>query len=30
VTYEVQPPGTTILKLLVTPEVGNDTLWSSG
>lgn len=30
VTYEVQPPGTTILRLLVTPEVGNDTLWSSG
>jgi len=30
VTYEVQPPGTTILKLYLTPEVGNDTLWSSG
>lgn len=30
VTYEVQTPGTTILKLYVTPEVGNDTLWSSG
>lgn len=30
VTYELQPPGTTILKLYVTPEVGNDTLWSSG
>ncbi|OCF31548.1 alpha-ketoglutarate catabolism dioxygenase [Kwoniella heveanensis BCC8398] len=30
VTYEVQPPGTTILRLLTTPEVGNDTLWSSG
>ena len=30
VTYEVQPPGTTILKLMTTPEVGNDTLWSSG
>lgn len=26
----MQPPGTTILRLLVTPEVGNDTLWSSG
>jgi sulfonate dioxygenase len=30
VTYEQQPPGATILRLLVTPEVGNDTLWSSG
>ncbi|KAL7422415.1 hypothetical protein Q5752_003061 [Cryptotrichosporon argae] len=30
VTYELQPPGPTILRLLVTPEVGNDTLWSSG
>ncbi|ODN90816.1 alpha-ketoglutarate catabolism dioxygenase [Cryptococcus wingfieldii CBS 7118] len=30
VTYELQPPGTTILRLLTTPEVGNDTLWSSG
>jgi sulfonate dioxygenase len=30
VTYEVQPPGPTILRLLTTPEVGNDTLWSSG
>ncbi|WWD19163.1 hypothetical protein CI109_103621 [Kwoniella shandongensis] len=30
VTYEVQPPSTTILRLLTTPEVGNDTLWSSG
>lgn len=30
VTYEIQPPGTTILKLYLTPEVGNDTLWSSG
>jgi alpha-ketoglutarate-dependent taurine dioxygenase len=30
VTYEVQPPGATILRLLTTPEVGNDTLWSSG
>lgn len=29
-TYEVQPPGPTILRLLLTPEVGNDTLWSSG
>ncbi|WVQ80176.1 hypothetical protein IAT38_002281 [Cryptococcus sp. DSM 104549] len=30
VTYEIQPPGTTMLRLLTTPEVGNDTLWSSG
>lgn len=30
VTYEQQPPGATILRLLVTPDVGNDTLWSSG
>ena len=30
VTYEIQPPGATILRLLTTPEVGNDTLWSSG
>ncbi|RXK42322.1 alpha-ketoglutarate catabolism dioxygenase [Tremella mesenterica] len=30
VTFEAQPPGTTILKLMTTPEVGNDTLWSSG
>nr|ODN94406.1 alpha-ketoglutarate catabolism dioxygenase [Cryptococcus depauperatus CBS 7855] len=30
VTYEVQPPGTTILRLLTAPSVGNDTLWSSG
>lgn len=29
-TYEIQPPGPTILRLLTTPEVGNDTLWSSG
>jgi sulfonate dioxygenase len=30
VTYEIQPPGATILRLYTTPEVGNDTLWSSG
>lgn len=30
VTYELQPPGATILRLITTPEVGNDTLWSSG
>lgn len=29
-TYELQPPGATILRLLTTPEVGNDTIWSSG
>ncbi|KAF5359618.1 hypothetical protein D9756_003264 [Leucocoprinus leucothites] len=30
VTYEIQPPSTTSLKLLTGPEVGGDTLWSSG
>ncbi|CAE6492723.1 unnamed protein product [Rhizoctonia solani] len=30
VTYEIQPPGTTIFKVLVSPEHGGDTLWSSG
>ena len=30
VTYELQPPSTTSLKLLTAPEVGGDTLWSSG
>lgn len=30
VTYELQPPGYTMLKLLQGPEVGGDTLWSSG
>ncbi|KAF9472127.1 alpha-ketoglutarate-dependent sulfonate dioxygenase [Pholiota conissans] len=30
VSYEVQPPSTTSLKVITTPEVGGDTLWSSG
>lgn len=30
VSYEVQPPGTTSLKILSGPEVGGDTLWASG
>ncbi|KAF8706257.1 Taurine catabolism dioxygenase TauD, TfdA family, partial [Rhizoctonia solani] len=30
VTYEIQPPGTTIFKVLISPEQGGDTLWSSG
>jgi sulfonate dioxygenase len=30
VSYEVQPPSTTSLKILTGPEVGGDTLWSSG
>ncbi|KAF8599642.1 alpha-ketoglutarate-dependent sulfonate dioxygenase [Ceratobasidium sp. AG-I] len=30
VTYEIQPPSTTLFKLLVSPEEGGDTLWSSG
>ena len=30
VTYEVQPPSTTSLKLITGPEYGGDTLWSSG
>ncbi|CAE6500687.1 unnamed protein product [Rhizoctonia solani] len=30
VSYEIQPPGTTIFKVLVSPEHGGDTLWSSG
>ncbi|KAB5592032.1 alpha-ketoglutarate-dependent sulfonate dioxygenase [Ceratobasidium theobromae] len=30
VTYELQPPGTTLFKVLVSPEEGGDTLWSSG
>ncbi|GLB40278.1 putative taurine catabolism dioxygenase TauD, TfdA family protein [Lyophyllum shimeji] len=30
VSYEIQPPGATSLKLLTGPEVGGDTLWSSG
>ncbi|KAJ6513077.1 alpha-ketoglutarate-dependent sulfonate dioxygenase [Mycena sanguinolenta] len=30
VSYEIQPPSTTSLKILTGPEVGGDTLWSSG
>jgi sulfonate dioxygenase len=30
VTYELQPPSTTTLKLITGPETGGDTLWSSG
>lgn len=30
VTYELQPPSTTSLKLYTAPDVGGDTLWSSG
>ncbi|KAF5342697.1 hypothetical protein D9611_001650 [Ephemerocybe angulata] len=30
VTYEIQPPGVTSLKVITGPEVGGDTLWSSG
>ena len=30
VSYEVQPPSTTSLKILTGPEVGGDTLWASG
>ena len=30
VSYELQPPSTTSLKLLTGPEAGGDTLWSSG
>ncbi|KAJ7170816.1 hypothetical protein C8R43DRAFT_1085317 [Mycena crocata] len=30
VTYEVQPPSTTSLKVITGPEYGGDTLWSSG
>lgn len=30
VTYELQPPSTTSLKVLTGPEYGGDTLWSSG
>jgi sulfonate dioxygenase len=29
VSYELQPPSTTSLKLLTGPEAGGDTLWSS-
>lgn len=30
VSYEIQPPGTTSLKVITGPEVGGDTTWSSG
>ncbi|KDQ53178.1 hypothetical protein JAAARDRAFT_39545 [Jaapia argillacea MUCL 33604] len=30
VTYEIQPPSTTSLKIYAGPEYGGDTLWSSG
>jgi len=30
VSYEIQPPSTTSLKLITCPEIGGDTLWSSG
>ncbi|KIK97021.1 hypothetical protein PAXRUDRAFT_825355 [Paxillus rubicundulus Ve08.2h10] len=30
VTYEIQPPSTTSLKVITCPENGGDTLWSSG
>ncbi|KAK7033258.1 putative alpha-ketoglutarate-dependent sulfonate dioxygenase [Favolaschia claudopus] len=30
VSYEIQPPSTTSLKILTGPEFGGDTLWSSG
>ncbi|KAJ9092722.1 hypothetical protein QFC19_008647 [Naganishia cerealis] len=30
VTYELQPPGPTLLRNLVTPDLGGDTLFSSG
>ena len=30
VSYEIQPPGATSLKLYTGPETGGDTLWSSG
>ncbi|KAG5636948.1 hypothetical protein H0H81_006296 [Sphagnurus paluster] len=30
VTYELQPPGATSLKVITGPEYGGDTLWSSG
>lgn len=30
VSYELQPPSTTSLKLLTGPEYGGDTIWSSG
>ena len=30
VSYEIQPPSTTSLKIYAGPEYGGDTLWSSG
>ncbi|KAF7327966.1 Alpha-ketoglutarate-dependent sulfonate dioxygenase [Mycena kentingensis (nom. inval.)] len=30
VSYEIQPPSTTSLKVITGPEYGGDTLWSSG
>lgn len=30
VSYELQPPSTTSLKILDGPDYGGDTLWSSG
>ncbi|KAF8643263.1 hypothetical protein AX16_009148 [Volvariella volvacea WC 439] len=30
VSYEIQPPSTTSLKVITGPETGGDTLWSSG
>ncbi|KDR78986.1 hypothetical protein GALMADRAFT_224236 [Galerina marginata CBS 339.88] len=30
VSYELQPPSTTSLKVITGPDVGGDTLWSSG
>jgi sulfonate dioxygenase len=30
VSYELQPPSTTSLKVITGPEIGGDTLWSSG
>ncbi|KAF8529303.1 hypothetical protein BU17DRAFT_80535 [Hysterangium stoloniferum] len=30
VSYEIQPPSVASLKLITTPEVGGDTIWSSG
>ncbi|KAJ3504783.1 hypothetical protein NMY22_g17806 [Coprinellus aureogranulatus] len=30
VTYEIQPPGVTSLKVITNPPVGGDTIWSSG
>ena len=29
-SYELQPPSITSLKVITNPEVGGDTLWSSG